>query len=98
MIRVSLQESTDPITKNLFQKKIQPKGDHVYMRPNKGMEKVRTGLFAYQVELQAGYQVISDTFTEPEKCGLKELEPFKLPILAIPVRKDFPYKELFRRQ
>lgn len=63
-----------------------------------GMEKVRTGLFAYQVELQAGYQIISDTFNEPEKCGLKELEAFQLPIIAIPTRKNFPYKELFRRQ
>ncbi|XP_055854899.1 uncharacterized protein LOC129918411 [Episyrphus balteatus] len=96
--KIFFNESTDPVTRTLFQKKIQPKGDNVYMRPHMGMEKVRTGLFAYQVELQAGYQVISDTYAETEKCGLKELEPFKLPILAIPVRKNFPYKELFRRQ
>ncbi|XP_033149434.1 uncharacterized protein LOC108598071 [Drosophila busckii] len=50
------------------------------------------------VELQAGYQIVSDTFSEPEKCGLMELEPFQLPMLAIPTRKNFPYKELFRRQ
>ncbi|XP_055902992.1 uncharacterized protein LOC129939137 [Eupeodes corollae] len=96
--KIFFNESTDPVTRTLFQKKIQPKGENVYMRPNMGMERVRTGLFAYQVELQAGYQVISDTYAETEKCGLKELEPFKLPILAIPVRKNFPYKELFRRQ
>lgn len=96
--KIYFTESTDPVTKNLYHKKIASKGDHVYMRPVLGMEKMRTGLFAYQVELQAGYQIVSDTFSEPEKCGLMELEPFQLPMLAIPTRKNFPYKELFRRQ
>ncbi|XP_060659294.1 uncharacterized protein LOC132793396 [Drosophila nasuta] len=96
--KIYFTESTDPVTKSLYHKKIAIKGDHVYMRPTTGMEKMRTGLFAYQVELQAGYQIVSDTFSEPEKCGLMELEPFQLPMLAIPTRKNFPYKELFRRQ
>ncbi|XP_034483206.1 glutamate receptor U1 [Drosophila innubila] len=96
--KIYFTESTDPVTKSLYHKKIASKGDHVYMRPTTGMEKMRTGLFAYQVELQAGYQIVSDTFSEPEKCGLMELEPFQLPMLAIPTRKNFPYKELFRRQ
>ncbi|SPP76531.1 glutamate receptor 1 [Drosophila guanche] len=96
--KIYFTESTDPVTKNLYHKKIASKGDHVYMRPILGMEKMRTGLFAYQVELQAGYQIVSDTFSEPEKCGLMELEPFQLPMLAIPTRKNFPYKELIRRQ
>ncbi|XP_037955181.1 glutamate receptor ionotropic, kainate 1 [Teleopsis dalmanni] len=96
--KIYFNESTDPITNRLYHKKIAPKGENIYMRPLIGMEKMRTGLFAYQVELQAGYQIISDTFSEPEKCGLKELEPFQLPMIAIPTRKNFPYKELFRRQ
>ncbi|XP_023033206.2 uncharacterized protein LOC6645456 [Drosophila willistoni] len=96
--KIYFTESTDPVTKSLYHKKIAAKGDHVYMRPLLGMERMRKGLFAYQVELQAGYQIVSDTFSEPEKCGLMELEPFQLPMLAIPTRKNFPYKELFRRQ
>nr|UZH23437.1 ionotropic receptor 75d [Anastrepha ludens] len=96
--KIYFNESTDPITNPLYHKKIAPKGDNIFMRPTVGMEKMRTGLFAYQVELQAGYQIISNTFSEPEKCGLKELEPFQLPMIAIPTRKNFPYKELFRRQ
>ncbi|XP_011295612.3 uncharacterized protein LOC101892589 isoform X1 [Musca domestica] len=96
--KIYFNESTDPVTNLLYHKKIAPKGDSIYMRPMIGMEKMRTGLFAYQVELQAGYQIISNTFSEPEKCGLKELEPFQLPMLAVPTRKNFPYKELFRRQ
>ncbi|KAH8374046.1 hypothetical protein KR200_005612 [Drosophila serrata] len=96
--KIYFTESTDPVTKNLYHKKIASKGDNVYMRPVLGMERMRTGLFAYQVELQAGYQIVSDTFSEPEKCGLMELEPFQLPMLAVPTRKNFPYKELIRRQ
>ncbi|KAL9905878.1 ionotropic receptor 75d [Glossina fuscipes fuscipes] len=96
--KIYFNESTDPVTNLLYHKKIASKGENIYIRPMVGMEKVRTGLFAYQVELQAGYQIISDTFNEPEKCGLKELEAFQLPIIAIPTRKNFPYKELFRRQ
>ncbi|XP_075162678.1 ionotropic receptor 75d [Haematobia irritans] len=96
--KIYFNETTDPVTRQLYHKKIAPKGESVYMRPLVGMEKIRTGLFAYQVELQAGYQIISDTFSEPEKCGLKELEPFQLPMLGVPTRKNFPYKELFRRQ
>uniref|UniRef100_A0A6P4E083 Uncharacterized protein LOC108038968 n=1 Tax=Drosophila rhopaloa TaxID=1041015 RepID=A0A6P4E083_DRORH len=96
--KIYFTESTDPVTKNLYHKKIASKGDNVYVRPSLGMERMRTGLFAYQVELQAGYQIVSDTFSEPEKCGLMELEPFQLPMLAIPTRKNFPYKELIRRQ
>lgn len=68
------------------------------MRPHEGMEKVRTQLFAYQVELQAGYQIISDTFSEAEKCRLGKIEAIQLPMLGFPTRKNFPYKELFRRQ
>ncbi|EDW04792.1 GH23804 [Drosophila grimshawi] len=96
--KIYFTESTDQATKNLYNKKIAPHGDYIYMRPVLGMEKMRTGSFAYQVELQAGYQIVSDTFSEPEKCGLMELEPFQLPMLAVPTRKNFPYKELFRRQ
>ncbi|TMW47235.1 hypothetical protein DOY81_007687 [Sarcophaga bullata] len=96
--KIYFNESTDPVTNLLYHKKIAPKGDSIYMRPLVGMKKMRSGMFAYQVELQAGYQIISDTFSEPEKCGLKELEPFQLPMIAVPTRKNFPYKELFRRQ
>lgn len=67
------------------------------MRPAIGIHRMRTELFAYQVEKASGYQIISDTFNEPEKCRLKELEPFQLPIISISTRKNFPYKELFRR-
>ncbi|CAD7080430.1 unnamed protein product [Hermetia illucens] len=96
--KIYFKETTDPVTKFLFEKKISPKGDAVFMRPEIGIKRMRKQLFAYQVESQAAYQIISDTYSEPEKCGLKELEPFQLPPMSIPMRKDFPYKELFRQR
>lgn len=86
------------MTQELFLKKIVPKGESIYIGPVAGITKMRYETFAFQVELQTGYQIISDTFSEPEKCGLKEMEPYKLPMIAVPTRKNFPYKELFRRQ
>lgn len=93
-----VKESTDTVTRFLYSKRIAPKGESIYMEPLEGIQKMRYERFAFQVELQTGYQIISDTFSEPEKCGLKELEPYKLPIIAMPTRKNFPYKELFKRQ
>lgn len=92
-----VKETTDPVTRQLYLRKIAPKGEKVYMRPIIGIHRMRTELFAYQVEKAAGYQIISDTFSESEKCSLKELEPFQLPKISVATRKDFPYKELFRR-
>lgn len=68
------------------------------MRPQIGMKKVRNELFSYQIEAQTGYQLISDTFDEHEKCQLKELELFKIPMTGIPTRKNFPYEEIFRQR
>lgn len=49
----------------------------------------------YQVEQSSGYEVISQTFTEAEKCGLKEIQAFRLPMVAIPLAKHSGYRELF---
>ncbi|XP_055371854.1 uncharacterized protein LOC129605882 [Condylostylus longicornis] len=96
--KIYFEETTDPETQALYKKKIAPKGENAFIRPHEGMESVRKGLFAYQVESQAAYQVVSATYDEHEKCGLKELELFQLPVMAIPVKKKFPYKELFRQR
>lgn len=48
-----------------------------------------------QVERSSGYEIISKTFTESEKCGLMEIEAFKLPMVAVPLRKHSGYRELF---
>lgn len=47
-----------------------------------------------QVEESSGYDVISRTFTEREKCGLKQIQAFTLPMVAVPIRKHSGYRDL----
>lgn len=50
---------------------------------------------SFQVEESSGYDIISKTFTEHEKCGLKQIQAFKMPMVAIPLQKLSGYRELF---
>ncbi|KAJ0175380.1 hypothetical protein K1T71_008539 [Dendrolimus kikuchii] len=88
-------ESNEPATQRLYRHKLLPLGERAYLSVVDGISRVRSGLFAYQVEQSSGYDVISKTFEEHEKCGLKEIEAFSLPMVAIPIRKHSGYKELF---
>lgn len=47
------------------------------------------------MEEPSGYDIISKTFTEHEKCGLQQVQAFRLPMVAVPVRRHSGYKELF---
>ncbi|XP_050669770.1 glutamate receptor ionotropic, kainate 4-like [Leptidea sinapis] len=93
--KVYFAESKEPATRRLFQRKIQPQGERAYLSVVEGIERVRTQLFAYQVEQSSGYDVISRTYTESEKCGLKEIQAFKLPMVAVPIRRHSGYRDLF---
>ncbi|CAH2107908.1 unnamed protein product [Euphydryas editha] len=92
--RVYFAESKDPATQMLYRRKLLPLGERAYLSVLDGIARVRTGLFAFQVEQSSGYDIISKTYTEREKCGLKEIKAFTLPMVAVPVRKHSGYKEL----
>lgn len=47
-----------------------------------------------QVEESSGYDVVSRTYTEREKCDLMQIQAFKLPMVAVPIRKHSGYREL----
>ncbi|KAJ8731049.1 hypothetical protein PYW08_002462 [Mythimna loreyi] len=93
--KVYFQESPDEATQQLYRRKIEPQGERAYHSVVDGIARVRTGFFAFQVEQSAGYDIIKQTFTEREKCSLKEIEAFKLPLVAVPMRKHSGYRELF---
>nr|AXF48863.1 ionotropic receptor IR32 [Lobesia botrana] len=93
--KVYFAESTEPATQRLYRRKLLPLGDRAYLSVVDGVARMRTGLFAFQVEEPSGYDIISKTFTEREKCGLKQIPAFKLPMVAVPVRRNSGYKELF---
>ncbi|XP_048006929.1 glutamate receptor ionotropic, delta-1-like isoform X2 [Leguminivora glycinivorella] len=93
--RTYFAESTQPATQKLYRQKLLPLGDRAYLSVVDGVARLRTGLFAFQVEEPSGYNIISKTFTEREKCGLTQIQAFKLPMVAVPMRKHSGYKELF---
>nr|XP_018912246.1 PREDICTED: glutamate receptor ionotropic, kainate 5-like [Bemisia tabaci] len=92
--RIYLQESNETFIKALYDIKIKPQGEDAYRAPAEGIAKVRTELYAFQLITHFAYRRISDTYTEGEKCALHELHILPFPILAIPVKKYSPYKEI----
>ncbi|CAH2075857.1 unnamed protein product, partial [Iphiclides podalirius] len=92
--KVYFAESEEAATRRLYRRKLLPLGERAYLSVAEGVARLRTGLFAFQVEQSSGYDIISKTFTEPEKCGLKEIQAFKLPMVAVPIRRHSGYRDL----
>lgn len=88
-------EATDREITEFYKKKVAPQGNKAFLSPEEGIKKVRSGLFAYEVETHWGYKIISDTFLENEKCVIDEMRLFLLPMTSIPVIKKSGYREIF---
>ncbi|KAJ8955116.1 hypothetical protein NQ318_009009 [Aromia moschata] len=73
--RFYFPNSADPIRRQIYLQKVAPKGkkDH-FMPIEEGIRKMRKGLFAFHMATGPGYKIVSDTFQEEEKCGLKEIQ------------------------
>lgn len=83
----------------LYAKKVQPQGNAGWIYdPFVGIERVRTELFAFQVDSPSAYKAISKTFTEPEKCSLSELQMIVLPRSTILVERNSGFKELITQR
>ncbi|XP_059612722.1 uncharacterized protein LOC132259188 [Phlebotomus argentipes] len=91
-------ETTNPEVIELYKKKIKPFGDKAYEVAEVGVIKIRTGKFAYQVETHTAYKIISDIYTESEKCGLKEIESISIPRHSLPIVKNSSYRGIFRER
>lgn len=46
----------------------------------------------------SAYKIISKLWKEEEKCGLSEIQLFKLPILALAVVKKSGYKDIIKQK
>lgn len=85
--------------REVYAKKVQPQGEAGWIYdPFVGVERVRTELFAFQVDSPSAYKAISRTFTEAEKCSLSELQMIILPRTTILVERNSGYKELIRQR
>nr|AXF48850.1 ionotropic receptor IR19 [Lobesia botrana] len=87
----------DPLRKEIYNKKIAPKGK----KPNfytmkEGVEKIRKGLFAFHMELNPGYRLIQETFQEDEKCDLVEIDYINEIDPWLPAQRRSPYKDLLK--
>lgn len=86
------------ITK-LYQRKIKPQGTKGWIyEPFVGIEKVRTESFAFLLDSQSAYKAIHKTYTDVEKCGIKEFQVIVLPTSTIAVEKGSGYKELVKQR
>lgn len=54
------------------------------------------GLFAFHMEIGVGYKFVGKYFQESEKCGLKEIQYLQVIDPWLAVRKNTPFKEMFK--
>ncbi|XP_049799249.1 ionotropic receptor 75a-like [Schistocerca nitens] len=96
--KVYLGETTDRELRQFVRRKMQPLGNRVYCNGAEGMERVRKGMFGFQVDTSTAYKIISETYTEREKCGLMEVNLFPLPPLCVATTKHAGYREMFSQR
>lgn len=83
----------------VYEKKIKPQGNDGWVYDTlMGIDKIRTQLFAFEVETTTAYKFISQTFTDDEKCSLSEITVLKVPRLSGSIARNSPYKELFKQR
>ncbi|KAG5862719.1 hypothetical protein JTB14_007499 [Gonioctena quinquepunctata] len=89
--------AAEPVRKAIYQQKIAPKGQKPnFMTIEEGVSKMQKGFFGFHVEVSGGYKVVADLFQEHEKCGLKEISYLNLIEPWLAMKKDSPYKEIFK--
>lgn len=87
------------ILNKVYDAKIRPQGkDGWIYDPFVGVEKIRTELFAFQVESASAYKAVAQTYTESEKCSLSEIHLLRLAVTTVTVERNSPYKELVKRR
>nr|QEI46874.1 ionotropic receptor 75q.2 [Galleria mellonella] len=89
--------ATEPVRKAIYEKKVAPPGTIPrFMSMEEGVKNIRKGLFAFHMETGVGYKFVGKYFHESEKCGLKEIQYLQVIDPWLAVRKNTPYKEMFK--
>lgn len=84
------------ILNQVYEKKIKPMGkDGWVYDPFVGVEKMRTHLFAFQVETASAYKAVAKTYTESEKCSLSEISVLRLAVTTVTVGIYFSLLQRF---
>lgn len=73
------QHQTEATRRAIYQEKVLNRDGSMKLYPlEQGVNRIREGLFAFHMELGAGYKFVSETFYEHEKCTLKEMQFYEL--------------------
>ncbi|XP_063533999.1 uncharacterized protein LOC134744208 isoform X2 [Cydia strobilella] len=89
--------ATEPVRKAIYETKVAPRGSTPRFMPmEEGVKKMQKGLFAFHMETGVGYKFVGKYFQESEKCGLKEIQYLQVIDPWLAVRKNTPYKEMFK--
>jgi len=93
-----LQETNDPVIKDLYFKRLFTQPYHkAFTTPEVGVDTMRRGLHAFHGDSDA-FRIISETYEEHEKCRLKYIQMISTVQAALTVRKGSPYKEHIRQR
>ncbi|KAM3964361.1 ionotropic receptor 75a-like [Aphomia sociella] len=95
--RYYFSTATEPVRKAIYEKKVAPPGTTArFTSMEEGVKNMRKGLFAFHMETGVGYKFVGKYFQESEKCGLKEIQYLQVIDPWLAVRKNTPYKEMFK--
>ncbi|KAJ3642290.1 hypothetical protein Zmor_025090 [Zophobas morio] len=91
------ENDQEPVRKAIYEQKVAPKGQKAnFFKAEEGIRRVQEGFFAFHIELNTGYKIISNSFQEGEKCGLKEIEYVNFIEPWVATQKRSPYKEIMK--
>uniref|UniRef100_A0A2S2NTB4 Glutamate receptor delta-1 subunit n=1 Tax=Schizaphis graminum TaxID=13262 RepID=A0A2S2NTB4_SCHGA len=96
--RVYFDESDDPLLRKLYDKKMKSHEKDMYTEASTGITRIRTEFHGFLIEVVSAYKLISQLWREEEKCGISEIQLFKLPILALAVVKRSGYKDILKQK
>ncbi|XP_022171946.1 glutamate receptor ionotropic, kainate 4-like [Myzus persicae] len=96
--KVYFEETEDAELKKLYRTKMVPSGKKAFVKAAEGMERIRTEFHGFQVEVMSAYKIIGKEWREEEKCGLGEIQLFKIPLLSIALVKKSGHKDIFKQK
>lgn len=85
----------DPV-RNEFYKHFVENKTSVWTSLTEGVEQLHKGLYAFHVDTSCGYELIQQTFEENEKCGLHAIDYLKVLEPMLIIKRNSPYREIFR--
>ncbi|KAF7272836.1 hypothetical protein GWI33_014400 [Rhynchophorus ferrugineus] len=95
--RFYFSTAEEPIRKSIYERKVAPPGKpSSYMSMTEGVRRMKEGLFAFHMETGSGYKLVSEIFTENEKCDLQELSYIQVVDPYFAVSKNLSYREMFK--